>query len=129
MKIRVGINGFGRIGRQVFRAIWERYPDDLEVVGVNDLTDNQTLSHLLQYDSNYGRFPGKVGVTEGSFFVDGKQVKTFAQFDPSQIPWEDLGVSVVVESTGKFVDGKTGRLAPPGRRAKSDHHLPGQAVQ
>jgi glyceraldehyde 3-phosphate dehydrogenase len=106
MKIRVGINGFGRIGRQVFRAIWEQYADDLEVVGVNDLTDNRTLTNLLKYDSNYGRFPAEVNVTEGSFVVDGKEVKTFAQFDPSQIPWKDLGVSIVVESTGKFNDGK-----------------------
>jgi glyceraldehyde 3-phosphate dehydrogenase len=110
MKIRVGINGFGRIGRQVFRAIWERYPDDLEVVGVNDLTDNQTLANLLKYDSNYGRFPGRVEVSEGSFLVDGQQVKSFAQFDPSQIPWKDLGVSIVVESTGVFNDGKRAAL-------------------
>jgi glyceraldehyde 3-phosphate dehydrogenase len=106
MKIRVGINGFGRIGRQVLRAVWERYPDDLEVVAVNDLTDNQTLANLLRYDSNYGRFPAKVEIREGSFLVGGKEVKTFAQYDPSQIPWGDLGVSVVVESTGAFRDGE-----------------------
>ncbi len=106
MKIRVGINGFGRIGRQVFRAIWERYPDDLEVVGVNDLTDNQTLANLLKYDSNYGRFPAQVEIREGSFLVDGFEVKTFAQYDPSQIPWKDLGASIIVEATGVFRDGK-----------------------
>jgi glyceraldehyde 3-phosphate dehydrogenase len=106
MKIRVGINGFGRIGRQVLRAIWERYPDDLEVVAVNDLTDNQTLANLLRYDSNYGRFPATVEIREGSFLVDGKEVKTFAQYDPGQIPWGDLGVSIVVESTGVFRDGE-----------------------
>ena len=110
MKIRVGINGFGRIGRQVFRAIWERYPDDLEVVAVNDLTDNQTLSNLLKYDSNYGRFPAEIQVSEGSFLIDGRQVRTFAQFDPSQIPWKDLGVSIVVEGTGKFRDGEQAAL-------------------
>ncbi len=110
MKIRVGINGFGRIGRQVFRAVWERYPEDLEVVGVNDLTDNQTLANLLKYDSNYGRFPGHVEVSEGSFLVDGRQVKTYAQYDPSQIPWKDLGVSIVVEATGVFRDGKQAAL-------------------
>ena len=110
MKIRVGINGFGRIGRQVFRAIWERYPDDLEVVAVNDLTDNQTLSNLLKYDSNYGRFPAEIEVSEGSFLIDGRQVRTFAQFDPSQIPWKDLGVSIVVEGTGKFRDGEQAAL-------------------
>ncbi len=106
MKIRVGINGFGRIGRQVLRAVWERYPDDLEVVAVNDLTDNQTLANLLRYDSNYGRFPAEVEIREGSFLVDGKEVKTFAQYDLSQVPWGDLGVSVVVESTGVFNDGE-----------------------
>jgi glyceraldehyde 3-phosphate dehydrogenase len=106
MKIRVGINGFGRIGRQVLRAVWERYPDDLEVIAVNDLTDNRTLANLLRYDSNYGHFPAKVEICEGSFLVDGKEVKTFAQYDPSQIPWGDLGVSIVVESTGVFSDGE-----------------------
>jgi glyceraldehyde 3-phosphate dehydrogenase len=106
MKIRIGINGFGRIGRQVLRAVWERYPDDLEVVAVNDLTDNQTLANLLRYDSNYGRFPAEVEIREGSFLVGGQEVKTFAQYDPSQIPWSDLGVSVVVESTGVFRDGE-----------------------
>ncbi len=110
MKIRVGINGFGRIGRQVFRAIWERYPDDLEVVGVNDLTDNQTLANLLKYDSNYGRFPADVEVSEGSFFVDGKEVKAYAQYDLSQIPWKDLGVSIVIEATGVFRDGEQAAL-------------------
>jgi glyceraldehyde 3-phosphate dehydrogenase len=106
VKIKVGINGFGRIGRQVFRAIWERYPDDLEVVAVNDLTDNLTLANLLKYDSNYGRFPAEVKVTEGSFLVDGHAVKTFAQYDPGQIPWGDLGASIVVEATGVFRDGE-----------------------
>ncbi len=110
MKIRVGINGFGRIGRLAFRAIWERYPDDLEVVAVNDLSDNQTLANLLKYDSTYGRFPGTVEVQEGSFMVDGREVKTFAQYDPSQIPWGDLGVAIVVESTGVFEDGKQAAL-------------------
>ncbi len=110
MKIRVGINGFGRIGRQVFRAIWERYPDDLLVVGVNDLTDNQTLANLLKYDSNYGRFPAEIELTEGSFLVDGKPVSTFAQYDPSQIPWKDLGVSIVIEATGVFRSGEQAAL-------------------
>ncbi|MGD8397476.1 MAG: type I glyceraldehyde-3-phosphate dehydrogenase [Anaerolineae bacterium] len=110
MKIRVGINGFGRIGRQVFRAIWEQYAEDLEVVAVNDLTDNQTLANLLKYDSNYGRFPAPIEVHEGSFLVGGKEVKTFAQYDPSQIPWGDLGVSIVVEATGVFRDGEQAAL-------------------
>jgi glyceraldehyde 3-phosphate dehydrogenase len=110
MKIRVGINGFGRIGRQVFRAIWEQYPEDLEVVAVNDLTDNETLANLLKYDSNYGRFPAEIEVEEGSFLVDGKPVRTFAQYDPSQIPWSDLGVVIVIEATGVFRDGKQAAL-------------------
>ncbi|RPJ20439.1 MAG: aldehyde dehydrogenase, partial [Planctomycetaceae bacterium] len=118
MKIRVGINGFGRIGRQVYRAIWERYADDLEVMAVNDLTDNRTQANLLKYDSNYGRFPADVEVREGSFLVDGKEVKTFAQYDPSQIPWRDLGVSVVVESTGVFDDGQQAALHRQGGAQK-----------
>ncbi len=110
MRVKVGINGFGRIGRQVFRAIFELYPDDLEVVAVNDLTDNQTLAHLLRYDSNYGRFPAQVEVREGSFIVGGQEVKTYAQYDLSQIPWKELGVAIVVESTGVFRDGKQASL-------------------
>jgi glyceraldehyde 3-phosphate dehydrogenase len=106
MKTRVGINGFGRIGRQVLRTISERYPDDLEVVAVNDITDTATLAHLLKYDSNYGRYPGTVETREGAFLVDGKEVKAFAQRDPALLPWKDLGVTIVVESTGLFTDGK-----------------------
>jgi glyceraldehyde 3-phosphate dehydrogenase len=106
MKVRVGINGFGRIGRQVFRIIWERYPDELEVVAVNDITDTATLAHLLKYDSNYGRFPAEIQARESGFLVDGKEVKVFAQRDPAQLPWKDLGVTVVLESTGLFTDGK-----------------------
>ena len=106
MKTRVGINGFGRIGRLAFRTIWERYPDDLEVVAVNDLADYQSLANLLKHDSTYGRFPGSVETREGSFVVDGREVKAFAQRDPSQLPWGDLGVGIVIESTGIFTDGK-----------------------
>jgi glyceraldehyde 3-phosphate dehydrogenase len=106
MKVRVGINGFGRIGRQVFRIIRENHPDDLEVVAVNDITDTATLAHLLKYDSNYGRFPGEIEAREDGFLVEGKKVQVFAQRDPAQLPWKDLGVSVVLESTGLFTDGK-----------------------
>jgi glyceraldehyde 3-phosphate dehydrogenase len=106
MKTKVGINGFGRIGRQVLRTISERYPDDLEVVAVNDITDTKTLAHLLKYDSNYGRYPGTVEVGEGVLLVDGKEIKVFAQKDPALLPWKDLGVAVVVESTGLFTDGR-----------------------
>jgi glyceraldehyde 3-phosphate dehydrogenase len=106
MKVKVGINGFGRIGRQVFRIIWERYPDELEVVAVNDITDTTTLAHLLKYDSNYGHFPAEIQARESGFLVDGKEVQVFAQRDPAQLPWRDLGVTVVLESTGLFTDGK-----------------------
>jgi glyceraldehyde 3-phosphate dehydrogenase len=104
--INVGINGFGRIGRQILRIISEGHPDELEVVAVNDLTDAPTLAHLLKYDSNYGRFSGNVEVHDGGFLVDGREIKVFAERDPAQLPWKDLGVDVVVEATGIFRDGK-----------------------
>jgi glyceraldehyde 3-phosphate dehydrogenase len=104
MTVKIGINGFGRIGRQIFRIAWE--DDDVEVVGVNDITDTQTLAHLLRYDSTYGRFAPQVEVQEGSFVVDGQTVKTFAERDPANLPWGELGVDVVVEATGIFRDGK-----------------------
>jgi glyceraldehyde 3-phosphate dehydrogenase len=106
MTVKVGINGFGRIGRQIFRIARESYPDQVEVVGVNDITDTQTLATLLKYDSNYGRFPADIKVGDGAFIVDGKKVKAFAERDPSKLPWKDLGVDVVVEATGIFRDGK-----------------------
>jgi len=105
MKTRVGINGFGRIGRQVLRTISERHPGDLEVVAVNDITDTKTLAHLFKYDSNYGRYPGTVEVGDGALLVDGQEIRVFAQKDPALLPWKDLGVAVVVESTGLFTDG------------------------
>lgn len=104
MTIRVGINGFGRIGRQSMKAILERHAQDVEVVAVNDLTDTQTNAHLLRYDSTYGRFPGEVEATEDSLIVNGHKIKVIAQRDPAQIPWGDLGVQVVIESTGLFTD-------------------------
>src|SRR5690348_17658282 len=103
MATRVGINGFGRIGRQTLKAILERHPD-IDVVAVNDITDTQTNAHLLKYDSTYGRFPGEVGVDGNDLIVNGKRVQVVAQRDPAQIPWGDLGVSIVVESTGLFTD-------------------------
>jgi glyceraldehyde 3-phosphate dehydrogenase len=106
MTIKIGINGFGRIGRQIFRIVWEDHRDAMEVVAVNDLTDTEMLAYLLKYDSNYGRFPAEVAVREGGFLVDGKTVKTFAERDPANLPWQDLGVDVVVEATGVFRDGK-----------------------
>ena len=106
MAIRVAINGFGRIGRQIFRIVSESHPDEVEVVAVNDITDPKTLATLLKYDSNYGRFPAEIAVSDGAFVVDGKEVKAFAERDPSKLPWGDLGVDVVVEATGVFRDGK-----------------------
>ncbi len=104
MTTRIGINGFGRIGRQSLKAILERHPKDLEVVAVNDLTDTKTNAHLLKYDSTYGRFPGEVEATADSLIVNGHTVKVISQRDPAQIPWSDLGVELVIESTGLFTD-------------------------
>jgi glyceraldehyde 3-phosphate dehydrogenase len=106
MTTRIGINGFGRIGRQVFKAINDYYPEKLEVAAVNDLTDTRTNAHLLKYDSNYGQYPGKVEALEDSLLVNGKKTKVLSQRDPSQIPWADYGVQIVVESTGFFTDAK-----------------------
>lgn len=102
MAIRVGINGFGRIGRNVFRASFGN--PDIEVVAVNDLTDSATLAHLLKRDSVHGTFNADVKVKKDSIFVDGKEIKVLAQTDPAKLPWKELGVEVVIESTGRFVD-------------------------
>jgi glyceraldehyde 3-phosphate dehydrogenase len=104
MATRVGINGFGRIGRQSMKAILERHADTLEVVAINDLTDTKTNAHLLKYDSTYGRFPGEVEATPDALIVNGHTIKVLAQRDPAQIPWGDLGVEIVIESTGFFTD-------------------------
>jgi len=104
MATRIGINGFGRIGRQVLRAILEYHPDELEVVAFNDLGDLETMAHLFKYDSLYGRFPGEVKVTADGLSVDGTVVKAFSERDPEKLPWGDLGVAIVVESTGVFRD-------------------------
>lgn len=105
MTTRVGINGFGRIGRNFFRAALEQGAD-IEVVAVNDLTDNKTLAHLLKYDSITGRFPGEVSYDDEGIIVDGKHIKVLAQRNPADLPWGELGVEVVVESTGFFTDGE-----------------------
>jgi len=101
--VRVGINGFGRIGRNFFRAV-QASGQDIEIVGVNDLTDNATLAHLLKYDSILGRLGGEVTSSEDSISVDGKAFKAFAERDPSALKWGDLGADVVIESTGLFTD-------------------------
>jgi glyceraldehyde 3-phosphate dehydrogenase len=104
MATRVGINGFGRIGRQALKAMIELYPRELEVVAINDVTDTKTNAHLLKYDSTYGRFPGEIETTPDSLIVNGQSIKVLSQRDPAQIRWADLGVEIVIESTGLFTD-------------------------
>ncbi len=106
MAVRVGINGFGRIGRITFRAFQEHYGNEIEVVAINDLTDPKTNAHLLKYDSNYGRFKGEVSVEENAIRVNGHDIRIFAERDPAQIPWGKVGVDVVIESTGFFTNGE-----------------------
>ncbi len=102
MTTRVGINGFGRIGRQVLKAIRDYHADTLEVVAFNDIGDIPVMAHLLKYDSNYGRFNGKVEVVEDGILIDGKKIRAFKETDPAAIPWGDLGVDIVIEGTGIF---------------------------
>ncbi len=104
MATKIGINGFGRIGRQVLRAIIERYPNSLEVVAINDLGDTSTNAHMFRYDSNYGIYPGKVDVSEKNICIDGMEISVIQEREPSKIKWGDFGVEVVVESTGFFTD-------------------------
>ena len=103
---RIGINGFGRIGRQVMRSMGENHSDALDVVAVNDLTDTRTNAHLFKYDSSYGIFPGSIEAKEEGMVIDGRTVKVFSERDPAKIPWKDVGVDLVVESTGFFTDAK-----------------------
>lgn len=106
--VRVAINGFGRIGRQSFKAMLEYYPEEFEIVAINDLTDAQTLAHLLRYDSTYGAFDGEVTVTEKAIVVEQDDIRyellTLAERDPAALPWKELGVDIVIESTGRFTD-------------------------
>ncbi len=118
MAVKIGINGFGRIGRQVFKAIHDFHPDTLQVVAVNDLTDPQTNAHLLKYDSNYGPFPGDISASDGAITVDGQSIKVLAQRDPAQIPWKDLGIEIVIESTGLFTAAEKARAHIDGGGAK-----------
>ncbi|HEU4329312.1 MAG TPA: type I glyceraldehyde-3-phosphate dehydrogenase [Roseiflexaceae bacterium] len=115
---RVAINGFGRIGRQSFKAILERYANDLEVVAINDLTDNETLAHLLRHDSTYGAFEGEVTATEDRISVtffdeDGEErrvdIAALAERDPAKLPWGDMGIDIVIESTGRFTEADKAR--------------------
>ncbi len=105
MTIKIGINGFGRIGRQVFKAIYENYKGVLDVEAINDLMPVATNAHMLKYDSTYGRFPGKVDVRDGDMYIDGQKLKSYAERDPAKLPWGELGVDVVLECTGIFRDG------------------------
>ena len=120
MKIKVGINGFGRIGRQVLKAINERAADTLEVVAINDLYDAKTNAHLFKYDTNYGKYPGTVEAVEGNLVVDGKTIKVFAERDPGNLPWRDLGVDIVIESTGVF---RTAKSDPEKGKIGVDAHI------
>ncbi len=104
MTIKVGINGFGRIGRQVFKAIYENHKGVLDVEAINDLMPVATNAHMLKYDSTYGRFPGKVDVRDGDMYIDGEKLKSYAERDPAKLPWGELGVDVVLECTGIFRD-------------------------
>ncbi len=123
MTVKVGINGFGRIGRQVLKAIRDYYPNTLEVVAFNDIGDLKTMAHLLKYDSNYGRFNGTVEVGDGVLIVDGKTIKVFKETDPGNIPWADLGVEIVIESTGLFTVKKDG-VDKKGRQTKgAENHI------
>ncbi len=107
MAVKVGINGFGRIGRQVFKAIYEKYQGVLDLEAVNDLMDVKTNAHLLKYDSTYGRFPGTVEVNDGDIYVAGEKLKSYAERDPTKMPWGELGVDIVLECTGIFRDRAT----------------------
>lgn len=117
-KVKIGINGFGRIGRQVLKAVLERHPDTLEVVAINDLGDSKMNAHLFKYDSNYGRFSGVVEVKGDSFFINGAEVKNFAFRDPKEIPWKSAGVDLVIESTGLFTDATKAKAHIEGGGAK-----------
>ena len=123
MKVKVGINGFGRIGRQVLKAIRDHHSDELEVVAFNDIGDLNTMAHLLRHDSNYGRFNGIVEVGDGRLMIDGKPMKVLKETDPGNLPWKDLGVQIVVESTGLFTIKKDG-VDKKGRQVKgAESHI------
>jgi len=120
MKVKVGINGFGRIGRQVLKAINERAGDVLEVVAINDLFDAKTNAHLFKYDTNYGKYPGTVEAVGNDLVVDGKLIKVFAQKDPGMLRWGDEGIDIVIESTGIFTNAKSD---PEKGKAGADVHI------
>ncbi len=126
--VRIGINGFGRIGRQVFKAILERHPGELEVVAVNDLCDVETSAHLLKYDSSYGVYDKEVSASAGRITVGGKDIKYISNADPALIPWGDMGVDIVVESTGRFRTGDTASAHIKGGCKKVIISAPGKEI-
>ncbi len=109
MAIRIGINGFGRIGRLTLRAIRKHYPNDFDVVAINDLTDAHSNAHLFKYDTTYGIYPGEVRAEDSAILIDGDRVRVFAEKDPANIPWGDVGADIVIESTGVFTDAEKAR--------------------
>ena len=120
MAVKVAINGFGRIGRNAFKVAVEKYADKMEIVAINDLTDAKTLAHLLEFDSLFGRFNGTVEVKEDALVVNGKEIKIFAERDPANLPWKDLGVEIVIESTGIFNQETAGTHR---KRGQEGNHL------
>ena len=106
-KTRIAINGFGRIGRVTFRNLVKM--KNVEVVAINDLTDNATLAHLLKYDSNHGRFDGEISADDGFLYVNGKKIHALAERNPAALPWKELKIDVVIESTGRFTDSETAK--------------------
>jgi glyceraldehyde 3-phosphate dehydrogenase len=123
MAVKVGINGFGRIGRQVLKAIRDFHPEELDVEAFNDIGDLKTMAHLLKYDSNYGRFDGTVEVGDNELIIDGKPVKVFKETDPSNLRWGDMGVEIVIESTGLFTIKKDG-VNKKGKEVKgAENHI------
>ena len=123
MTVKVGINGFGRIGRQVLKAIRDYHPKELELVAFNDIGDLKTMAHLLKYVSNYGRYDGTVEVADDHLIVDGKPLKVFKESDPSKLPWADVGAQIVIESTGLFTIKKDG-INKKGKEVKgAENHI------
>ena len=121
MPIRVAINGFGRIGRNVLRAVHASDDSEIEIVALNDLTDNDMLHHLLKYDSVHGVFPGEATVSDAGLEVDGRAIEVLSERDPVNLPWGDLGVDIVVESTG-FFRSRDQAAKTPRRGSQESHH-------
>lgn len=128
MATQIGINGFGRIGRQVFKAITDAYEDELEIVALNDLGDTETQAHLLRYDSTYGIYDVDIEVRDDVLVVDGREIKIFSEREPSSIPWGDLGADIVIESTGVFTDANKAKAHLDGGAKKVIITAPGKGV-